>query len=97
MTAHGLFSAPPFVHPMLAGHGHVDFSSFSILEWAVVCASALFVMWSIWRAIDLTAHPGEDDPTHIKRTILTEPPSPEHAVSSRPPRKTAGPNGGGAP
>ena len=62
MTAHFLL---PF-----AGHGHVDWASFSVGDWVLLGASALFVAWTIWRAIDLTVHPGEEEPTHIKRVIL---------------------------
>lgn len=66
---------------LLGGHGHVDWSSFTVMEWIAVGASALFVAWSIWRAVDLTVHPGETEPDHIKRMILQEPTSLDVAVS----------------
>ena len=61
------------VPPLVAGHGHVDWASFTALEWVLLVGSALFVIWSIWRAVVLTVHPGEEEPTHIKRMILSEP------------------------
>ena len=37
--------------------------------------AGLFVAWSVWKAVVLTLHPREDDPDHIKRSILEpEPP-----------------------
>ena len=30
-------------------------------------------MWSIWKAVMYTIHPGEEEPDHIKRMILGDP------------------------
>lgn len=78
---------------LLAGHGHIDFSAFTIWEWVMIGASCLVVAWSIWRAVALTMYPGETDPAHIKRAILHEPRGLEvdvSSTSSAPPRQSGG-------
>ena len=56
---------------VLAAHDH-DVSNLGPLEWAAVGLAALFVVWVIWRAVVLTVRPGEDEPDHIKRSILND-------------------------
>ena len=58
---------------LLAAHVH-DLSGLSPLEWGIVGVSAVFVAWVFWRAIQLTLHPGEEEPDHIKRSILEDEP-----------------------
>ena len=55
----------------LAAHVH-DLSALTPLQWVLVVLSALLVVWVIWRAVVLTVRPNEDDPNHIKRSILDE-------------------------
>ena len=55
----------------LAAHDH-DVSDFGVLEWLLIALAGLLVVWVIWRAIVLTVRPGEDDPHHIKRSILDD-------------------------
>lgn len=60
---------------LLAAHAH-DLAALSWLEWILVGLSALAVVWVIWRAVVLTVRPGEEDPQHIKRSILDDAPPP---------------------
>ncbi len=64
----GLFGTP------VATHSHLDLSRLSGLEWALIGVAGLAALWSIWRAVQFTLHPGETETTHIKRSILAEPP-----------------------
>ena len=57
----------------LAAHDH-DVSELGVVEWIAVGLAGLLVVWVIWRAIVLTVRPGEDDPHHIKRTVLDDDP-----------------------
>ena len=66
----------------LAAHGDIDLSTFAWWELATLAVCTLFVMWTIWRAVVLTLHPGEEDPAHIKRLILRDPTSLQVNVSS---------------
>jgi len=54
-------------------HGHLDLSTLTPLEWAVLAFTALAALWSIWRAVRLTLSPGEREPDHIKRIVLVDP------------------------
>jgi len=56
---------------LLAAHDH-DVSGFGVIEWTLVAVAGLFVAWVIYRAVVLTIRPGEDDPDHIKRSILDD-------------------------
>jgi len=42
----------------------------SLLEWMVVVAAAVVLVWALGLAIRYTVHPGETEATHIKRRIL---------------------------
>ena len=42
----------------------------SPLEWLLVCAAALILVWSLVAALRYTLRPGESDPRHIKHRIL---------------------------
>jgi hypothetical protein len=44
----------------------------SIVEWVVVSAAALVLLWALGLAIRYTVRPGETDVAHIKRRILVE-------------------------
>jgi hypothetical protein len=55
----------------LAAHDH-DVGDLGVVEWIAVGLAGLLVVWVIWRAIVLTVRPGEDDPHHIKRSILED-------------------------
>ncbi len=56
---------------LLAAHDH-DLSAMGPWQWLLVAAASLAVIWVIWRAVVLTVRPGEEDPEHIKRSILLD-------------------------
>ena len=66
---------------LLAAHAHPVWEDFGVLEWTVTALAALLVMWSIWKAVQYTMNPGEDEPDHYKR-IIFDPPGSEEGVSS---------------
>ena len=55
----------------LAAHDH-DVTAFGPLEWILVGVAFLGAVWVIWRAVALTMRPDENDPDHIKRSILDD-------------------------
>jgi hypothetical protein len=57
----------------LAAHDH-DVSALGPWEWVIVGAASIVAAWVIWKAVALTLHPGEEEPDHIKRTILQDEP-----------------------
>jgi len=44
----------------------------SPLEWVLVCAAAVVLVWSLAAALLYTLRPGESDPAHIKHRILND-------------------------
>ena len=52
-------------HASSAGHA-------SLLEWILVCAAALVLVWALGLAIRYTIRPREAEATHIKRRILVD-------------------------
>lgn len=44
----------------------------SPLEWLLVCAAAVILVWSLGAALRYTLSPGETDPHHIKHRILDD-------------------------
>ena len=44
----------------------------SLLEWILVFAAAIVLVWALGLAVRYTVHPGETDATHIKRRILRD-------------------------
>ena len=44
----------------------------SPLEWLLVCAAAVILVWSLVAAFRYTLRPGETDPGHIKHRILDD-------------------------
>lgn len=38
--------------------------------WIAVGIAALVALWSIWRCVQLTLEPGEDEPDHMKNIIF---------------------------
>ena len=62
-------------------HVHPVWEDFGVLEWTITALAALFVMWSIWKAVRYTMNPGEEEPDHYKR-IIFGPTGAEGAVSS---------------
>jgi hypothetical protein len=44
----------------------------SLLEWVLVFAAAVTLVWALGLAIRYTVHPRETEATHIKRRILEE-------------------------
>ena len=42
----------------------------SALEWLLVFAAAIVLVWALGLAVRYTVHPGEAEATHIKRRIL---------------------------
>jgi hypothetical protein len=57
----------------------VGASHASPLEWLLVLAAAIVLVWSLALAIRYTVHPHETDAAHIKRRILDEIDEPEEA------------------
>jgi hypothetical protein len=46
----------------------------SVLEWVLVLAAAVVLVWALGLALRHTVRPGETDPDHIKRRILVDEP-----------------------
>ena len=44
----------------------------SVLEWMVVAAAAIVLVWALGLAVRYTVRPGETEATHIKRRILED-------------------------
>jgi hypothetical protein len=44
----------------------------SLLEWILVLAAAIVLMWALALAIRYTVRPGETEASHIKRRILLD-------------------------
>ena len=44
----------------------------SLLEWMLVFAAAIVLVWALGLAIRYTVHPGETEASHIKRRILRD-------------------------
>ena len=44
----------------------------SILEWILVFAAAIVLVWALGLAIRYTVRPGETEASHIKRRILLD-------------------------
>ena len=44
----------------------------SLLEWMLVLAAAIVLVWALGLAIRYTVHPGETQTSHIKRRILLD-------------------------
>lgn len=51
-------------------HSHPTWADFTATTWIAVVLIGLAAMWSIWKAVMYTIHPGEQEPDHIKRIIL---------------------------
>ena len=47
-------------------------SQASLLEWGLVLAAAVVLVWALGLALRYTVRPGETDPGHIKRRILAD-------------------------
>ncbi len=84
----------------LTAHDHPAWEDFSALAWVVVGVAGVAAAWVIWKAVRYTFHPGEEDPGHIKRSILDEPEGPPMPLSSDDdgslPREASAVNGDGA-
>ncbi len=50
----------------------VGASHASLLEWMLVFAAAIVLVWALGLAIRYTVHPGETQASHIKRRILLD-------------------------
>lgn len=62
--------------------GHIGGATHaSVLEWALVLATAIVLVWALALAIRYTLRPAETEPSHIKRRILfdDEPHGPNEA------------------
>ena len=55
---------------MMDHAAHVSHAS--ALDWMLVCAAAVILVWSLAAALRYTLRPGESDPGHIKRRILDD-------------------------
>ena len=54
----------------LAAHGHSFFGELTAWEWVWFGLESAVFVWVLWLAIKWTLRPGEDDPHHVKRSIL---------------------------
>ncbi|MDA1195019.1 MAG: hypothetical protein O2894_07510 [Planctomycetota bacterium] len=55
---------------LAAGHKHPTWADFGPVEWVAIVVAGLLAAWSVWKAVLYTVRPGEEDPCHIKRSIL---------------------------
>ena len=58
----------------LQGMHHMASGPGATWEYALAAVSVAIVLWVFYLAIRMTIHPGEEDPNHIKRTILDDEP-----------------------
>lgn len=80
---------PQLVVP-LAEHAHTSPSTWGPVDWAILVAGALITAWVIWLAVRWTLKPGEEEPDHVKRSILDDerplrPPPSSGAPTAQPP------------
>ena len=59
---------------LLAVHEH--FADMGPLEWATAAVAGLVAAWVIYLCVRHALRPGEEQPDHIKRSILDEEPAP---------------------
>lgn len=55
-----------------SGHSHPTWADFTPTIWIVLVLVGLATAWTIWKAVMYTFQPGEQEPDHIKRLILSE-------------------------
>lgn len=65
-----------------AAHDHPALQDLGPLAWVALAVAGLAAAWVIWKAVRFTFHPGEEEPDHIKRSILQEPEPPDPGLSS---------------
>jgi len=63
-------------------HSHATFADFTATTWIAVVLIGIGTMWTVWKAVMYTIHPGEDEPDHLKRLILGEPDPLQVSLSS---------------
>ncbi|MCL6482391.1 MAG: hypothetical protein K6U02_11765 [Firmicutes bacterium] len=63
-------------------HAHVPAEKPLLIEYGVVAVACVVCAYALVRAVQWTVRPGEQNPDHIKRTILEEAPSAEPRSSS---------------
>jgi hypothetical protein len=64
------------VIPLLADHDHPALSTWGWVEWTIFAVCCLVTAWVLWLAVRWTLHPGEEEPDHVKRSILDDDPPP---------------------
>ena len=67
--------------PVLSAHAHGGFGAWSWVEWAIFAFCCLVTAWVLWVAVRLTLRPGEEEPDHVKRSILDDDPLPPRPLS----------------
>ncbi len=77
--------------PLLAEHAH-SVTDATPLMWAIWAAAFVASALSIWAAVRMTLHPGEEEPDHVKRSILDD-----DAALVRAPSPPAPPTASAAP
>lgn len=55
-----------------SGHAHPTWTDFTPTIWIVLVVVGLATGWTIWKAVMYTIRPGEQEPDHIKRLILSD-------------------------
>jgi hypothetical protein len=53
----------------LVAHGRLPDSA---VEWGIFAVAAVVTGWVLWKAVRYTMRPGETEPDHVKRSILTD-------------------------
>ena len=82
---------------LLADHAHGPLRGLAPWEWALFGAEALVFVWVLWLAIKWTLKPGEEDPGHVKRSILTDDALPAGRDPREGPGASHAPGGPGRP
>jgi hypothetical protein len=73
------------VSPWLAAHGHASPAAWGWVEWTIFSLCALVTAWVLWLSVRWTLRPGEEEPDHIKRSILDDDAAPTGVAT--PPRR----------
>jgi hypothetical protein len=60
------------------------FSAWGWVEWTIFVVCCLVTAWVLWLAVRWTFRPGEEEPDHVKRSILDDDPPPPASPPSPP-------------
>ena len=68
----------------LAAHGHAFWSTLTTWDWVQFGVESAIFVWVLWLTIKWTLKPGEDEPDHVKRSILDDDPALELLIATSP-------------